>query len=365
MAYTTIDNPAEHFQPVIWTGNGTDDRAINIDMQPDFVWWKHRTNASYWHYLVDSNRGIGKQIYTNGNDAEGNHAGGHVKSYTATGITIDDDQAINYNNTTYAGYMWKANGGSTSTLTAGSVNSTVQTNSTADFSIITYTGNGVDGANIAHGLSGAWDCVWIKNRDVADDWQVYHKYQQDNGQNTGGSFNDSGAFATCANTSGRPTRNSTNLINLNDCGDITSINGNNEKYVCYAFKEVKGYSKFGLYVAGQTKAGVAGNTGGQYVYCGFKPAFILWKNISAAKNWFIIDSARDPINVADHTFYPDTAGAELDWSSFGTQHMLITSTGFKMNYTDSHANNAGDSYIFMAFAESPFVSSEGVPTTAR
>ena len=359
MAYTTIDNPAEHFQPVIWTGNGTDDRAINIDMQPDFVWWKHRTNASYWHYLVDSNRGIGKQIYTNGNDAEGTHAGGHVKSYTATGITIDDDQAINYNNTTYAGYMWKANGGSTSTLTAGSVNSTVQTNSTADFSIITYTGNGVDGANIAHGLSGAWDCVWIKNRGTTDDWQIYHKYQQDNGQNTGGSFNDSGAFATCANTSGRPTRNGTNLINLNDCGDIGSINGNTETYVCYAFKEVKGYSKFGSYIAN-------GNaTDGQFVYTGFKPAFILWKNVEEDKNWFVVDSARNPFNPTDHTFYPDTNGAELTWLSFGTAYGLILSNGFKWNSGDSHWNNSGDRYVYMAFAEHPFVSSEGVPCTAK
>ena len=84
MAYTTIDKPADHFQTVLWTGNATDDRAINIGMQPDLVWWKHRTSSSYWHYLVDSSRGIGKQLYANASDAEGTHTGGHVKSYTST-----------------------------------------------------------------------------------------------------------------------------------------------------------------------------------------------------------------------------------------------------------------------------------------
>ena len=174
MAYTTIDNPAEHFQPVIWTGNGTDDRAINIGMQPDFVWWKHRTSSSYWHYLVDSSRGRGNQIYANGNNAEGTHSGGHVKSYTSTGITIDDDQAINHGSTTYASWMWKANGGTRVTFTESGANPAggYQANTTAGFSIVQWTGDGGQ-STVGHGLSNTPKLVIQKDLDSTSDWSIF------------------------------------------------------------------------------------------------------------------------------------------------------------------------------------------------
>ena len=172
--------------------------------------------------IFDSNRGQTKRLYPNITDVEDTVSGFTLNSDGfSTGTSSVGD--INVADKTMVTWQWKANGGTTSSNTAGTITSTVQTNSTADFSIITYTGNGTDGANIGHGLSGAWDCVWMKNRGQTDGWQIFHKVQQDGGTNTGVQFQDDGALVTCADSSARPTRNGTTLINLNDCGDLGSL----------------------------------------------------------------------------------------------------------------------------------------------
>ena len=355
MAYTTIDDPSAHYQTAIYTGSSSSVTVTNdgnSNLQPDFIWVKRRNGAND-HDIFDTNRGVTKRMWTNQVSSENTGDG--------TGVTIHSDGFntgtywgdVNSNGNTFVAFQWKANGGTTSSNTAGTITSTVQTNSTADFSIITYTGNGTDGANIGHGLSGAWDCVWIKNRGVGDDWQIYHKYQQDNSQNTGGSFNDTDAFATCANTSGRPTRTGADRINLNDCGDLTSINGSSENYLCYAFKEVKGYSKFGSYLGN-------GNADGPFVFTGFKPAWIMMKGVTGTRNWLIKDGTIDPYNTGTQVIYVNLNNAEN-----AAQNMDLLSNGFKHRSTEGDGNADGVQYIYMAFAESPFVSSEGIPTTAR
>jgi len=354
MAYTTIDDPSAHFQTAIYTGSSSSVTVTNdgnSNLQPDFIWVKRRNGAND-HNIFDTNRGVTKRMWSNQVSSENTGDG--------TGVTIHSDGFntgtywgdVNSNGNTFIGWQWKANGGTTSSNTSGSVTSTVQTNSTADFSIITYTGDGNDGANIGHGLSGAWDCVWIKNRGVGDHWQCYHKYQQDNSENTGASFNDSDAFATCVNTSGRPTRNSTNLINLNDCGDITSINGSSENYICYAFKEVKGYSKFGSYLGN-------GNADGPFVFTGFKPAMILKKGVGSG-DWHISDNKQNSHNPHDNALRPNENNATETGNTLD-----FLSNGFKLLNTGGSWNSSGNRYVYMAFAQSPFVSSEGIPTTAR
>ena len=354
MAYTTIDNPAEHFQVVTWTGNGTDDRAINIDMQPDLVWWKHRTSASYWHYLVDSSRGKGNQIYANGNNAEGTHSGGHVKSYTSTGITLDDDQAINHPSTTYVGWMWKANGSSTTTNDAsstgvGSEDSVYQANTTAGFSIVTYTGTGaID--TFAHGLGKVPNMMIIKNRADDLNWVVYHSglnlwtkdliyFNLNNAQN-----DHDPTFNNTAPTSSVFT-----------VGAYTPSNDSGDNHIAYCFADIQGYSKFGSYTGN-------GNADGVFVYTGFAPAWVIQKrtNSSTEAHWHIFDIKRNTKNprntrLEGNNAFGDSTGEGMDF----------VSNGFKLRSNDVRYNGSDDTYIYMAFAEHPFVSSEGVPCTAR
>ena len=355
MAYTTIDNPAEHFQVVTWTGNGTDDRAINIDMQPDLVWWKHRTSASYWHYIVDSSRGIGNQLYTNGANAEGTHSGGHVKSYTSTGITIDDDQAINHGSTTYASWMWKANGGTRVTFTESGANPAggYQANTTAGFSIVDYTGTGSSGGTLAHGLGAVPKMFMVKSRSIGDSWTVYHAH------NTSAPETDMLKLDENVATSDNvvfwnDTAPTSTVFTVDGGNGEPKVNQDSATYIAYVWTEIKGYSKFGSYKGN-------GNADGTFVYLGFKPAFIIQKQTSAdGEYWMMKDHKREPYNQADANIYPNASNVEGD-----TNGIDILSNGFKCRTSGAGSNASGATYIYMAWAESPFVSSEGVPTTAR
>ena len=348
MAYTTIDNPAEHFQVVTWTGNGTDDRAINIDMQPDLVWWKHRTSASYWHYLVDSSRGIGNQIYANGNNAEGTHSGGHVKSYTSTGITLDDDQAINHPSTNYVGWMWKANGGTRTTNTESGNNPAggYQANTTAGFSIVDYTGTGGAGT-MAHGLGVVPQMIIVKERDNTQSWYIYHHTL---GNNSELYLNTNEASASPAKWNSTTPTSTVFSLAAND-----GVNQDATGYITYCFAPIQGYSKFGSYTGN-------GNADGVFVYTGFAPAWVIQKrtNSSTDAHWHIFDIKRNTKNprntrLEGNNAFGDSTGEGMDF----------VSNGFKLRSNDVRYNGSDDTYIYMAFAEHPFVSSEGVPCTAR
>ena len=348
MAYTTIDNPAEHFQVVTWTGNGTDDRAINIDMQPDLVWWKHRSSASYWHYLVDSSRGIGNQIYANGNNAEGTHSGGHVKSYTSTGITLDDDQAINHPSTNYVGWMWKANGGTRTTNTESGNNPAggYQANTTAGFSIVDYTGTGGAGT-MAHGLGVVPQMIIVKERDNTQSWYIYHHTL---GNNSELYLNTNEASASPAKWNSTTPTSTVFSLAAND-----GVNQDATGYITYCFAPIQGYSKFGSYTGN-------GNADGVFVYTGFAPAWVIQKrtNSSTDAHWHIFDIKRNTKNprntrLEGNNAFGDSTGEGADFLS----------NGFKWRSNDVRYNGSDDTYIYMAFAEHPFVSSEGVPCTAR
>ena len=348
MAYTTIDNPAEHFQVVTWTGIGTDDRAINIDMQPDLVWWKHRSSASYWHYLVDSSRGIGNQIYANGNNAEGTHSGGHVKSYTSTGITLDDDQAINHPSTNYVGWMWKANGGTRTTNTESGNNPAggYQANTTAGFSIVDYTGTGGAGT-MAHGLGVVPQMIIVKERDNTQSWYIYHHTL---GNNSELYLNTNEASASPAKWNSTTPTSTVFSLAAND-----GVNQDATGYITYCFAPIQGYSKFGSYTGN-------GNADGVFVYTGFAPAWVIQKrtNSSTDAHWHIFDIKRNTYNprntrLEGNNAFGDSTGEGADFLS----------NGFKWRSNDVRYNGSDDTYIYMAFAEHPFVSSEGVPCTAR
>ena len=361
MAYTTIDDPSAHFQTEIYAGSGSDDKVVtnsgNSDLQPDWIWIKKRS-ATGQHVLSDTNRGILKVLNSNSDAAEDSNSEGEmVKSVQSDGFTLGDSQAgqgdTNYTSGgTYVAWQWKANGGTTSTNTAGTnIDTTVQANTTAGFSLITYTGTGTNNDSIGHGLGAVPHWITVKNRDETNRWTVYHHKNTSSPETEYLNLQDTTATTDVA-TRWNDTAPTSTVITL---GDNDGVSKANTKYVCYAFTEIQGYSKFGSYTGN-------GSEDGTFGYTGFKPAFVITKRTDTAKNWYMFDNKRTPFNVIANLIAPNLSSAED--SGTGT-YIDFLSNGFKLRQDFSHMNASGGTHIYMAFAEHPFVSSEGVPTTAR
>ena len=353
MAYTTIDDPSAYFQAKTYTGTNNSNALTNdgnSDLQPDFIWIKRR-NYNNGHQLLDSTRGVDKILGSELSSAETTLAN-RLSSFDTDGFTVESSSgAFNASGEPFVAWQWKANGGTTSTDTTSSITSTVQVNSDAGFSVVTYTGDGTTTGGFGHGLGVAPKVVFVKRRNAAANWCVYH-------ESIGAGFYLQ-LDTTAAQQSG-PWQNlapsSTTVIVYG--GGL--VNGNGDTYVAYCFAEKQGYSKFGKYVGN-------GSTNGTFVYTGFKPAFVLVKNYSnSGYDWRLVDSARNKFNLTDLLLMPNLTSAEFD----GSTHALnigidFLSNGFKCRSGQGAFNLNGGSYIYMAFAENPFVTSTGIPTTAR
>ena len=350
MAYTDIDDPSAYFQTAsVWTG-GSSTLAItndgNSDLQPDWVWIKC-TNASQPHALVDSSRGTSKYLESASDAGEVTDTG-RLQSFDTDGFTLAGNSGpVNTAGGTYVGWQWKANGGTTSSNTDGTITSTVQANTDAGFSIVQYTGTGT-AATIGHGLGVAPAMYIVKNRDqVGTNWTVFHKDLTSNAYSL--YLNDNSAQSNAVGYWNGTSPTSTVFSIKNTSGDV---NTNTEDYVVYCFANKQGYSKFGSYVGN-------GNVNGTFVYTGFKPAWVMTKEVNAAGSWVIYDNKRDTFNPETKYLVAEANGAE---STF-TQYDFV-SNGFKFR-TSGSENSSGNKHIYMAFAENPFVTSTGIPTTAR
>ena len=356
MAYTNIDDPSAYFQTALYTGNATDNRAItydgNTDMQPDFLWFKTRSTTEN-HALIDSNRGITKHLRANTTSDEKTKTT-LLKSFDSNGFTLGIDSLTNSNGNTLVSWGWKANGGTTSSNTSGTITSTVQANTTAGFSIVTYTGNGSTGQTIGHGLGVTPDMMIVKNRSGLYNWAVYHKDSNSSPEDYYAQLNTTNAFSLATDIFGGSAATST-VIGVKNFNE-TNASGSN--YVAYCFASKQGYSKFGKYVGNGSTDGNA-----PFVYTGFKPAFVMIKNASASTNWYMWDNKRNPYNVVNNGLNANTSNA-TQGTAYDTLDFL--SNGFKIrDYADGTWNGSGNTIIYMAFAESSFVSSQGIPTTAR
>jgi hypothetical protein len=351
MAYTTIDDPSAYFQTTLYTGSGSSTQNVvnggNSDLQPDWVWVKNRTDAR-WNRLVDSSRGVSKNLYSNEDDAEGTEAS--VTAFNSDGFSLGTDTGSdgwNENSDAHVAWQWKANGGTTSSNSDGSITSTVQANTTAGFSIITYTGTGSN-ATIGHGLGSAPTMVIVKNRSSAEHWMVGH-HKNSNGFQSSVFLNLTAAKDTDAVYFNNTAPTST-VISI---GTNTKINHASENHVMYAFAEKQGYSKFGSYTGN-------GSTDGAFIYTGFKPAWVILKRYSGVADWNIFDNKRPGYNETNARLRANDNTAE----STSDAGVDLLSNGFKCRL-GSEFNASSTTNIYMAFAESPFVSSKGVPTTAR
>jgi len=356
MAYTTIDDPSAYFHTQLYTGDGASSNSITNDanagdFKPDWLWVKNRSSSGGTgpNIIFDSTRGPTKDLHTNNTEAE--HTNSHVLlSFDTDGFSVGTGGAVNNNTDNFVAWQWKANGGTTASNTSGDITTTVQANTTAGFSIFTYTGTGTAGDTIGHGLGAVPDWIWIKARSIANDQTIYHS------ANTSAPETDflilQGTDATSdSDTRWNDTAPTSTLITL---GNNAGVNGSTQTYVGYAFAEKQGYSKFGSYT------GIS-NDDGAFVYTGFAPAWVMIKRTDTAKNWYIFDNKRPGYNVINRLIAPNLSDAEVD----GSEKIDLLSNGFKLRQSFTHTNTDGGTFIYMAFAEHPFVSSEGVPTTAR
>tara|TARA_R100001480_G_scaffold97136_1_gene101887 strand:+ start:770 stop:1810 length:1041 start_codon:yes stop_codon:yes gene_type:complete len=346
MAYTTIDDPSEYFNTVIWSGDGNNDRDITgVGFKPDWVWIKERTSPSFisHHALFDSNRGGQKMLSSSTTNSESTTTT-QLQSFITDGFNVNDSGAVNGSGETYVAWNWKVNGGTTSSNTDGSITSTVQANTTAGFSIVTWTGSGTSNETVGHGLTTAPEVVILKPRSEARHWLIWFEELGDNDK----AF----LFNTDAPADNRfgPNAPTSSVFGL--YGNQGNRDGTT--FVAYAFHSVQGYSKIGKYTGN-------GNADGPFVYTGFKPAFTLIKRTDASQAWVLHDSARaGGINPTDNYSYANATNVEAE----DIDHDYL-SNGFKIRATFNDTNASGGTYVYIAFAEHPFVSSKGVPVTAK
>mgnify|MGYP003687055075 CR=1 FL=1 len=325
MAYTTIDKPSDYFNTKLYTGTGSSHAVTGVGFQSDWTWIKRRDAGTNYHVLTDSVRGATVQHYSNHNQAEQTVAEG-LKSFDSDGFTLGTNGDTNGSSRTYASWNWKE------TATAG-------------FDIVVYTGTGSSNA-VSHSLSATPNMMIIKNRDDTDSWYVWH---QGLGAVASNYINLDTTGAKSSVSDGITAISSSNFT-VNTRGDV---NASSEKYIAYCFSEVKGFSKFGSYVGN-------GNASGTFVYTGFKPAWVMVKRTDSTANWQILDNKRNTYNPWNTALFPDTT--DPDTTDYSTDHL---SNGFKLRVTTTSRNGSDMSYIYMAFAENPFVTSTGVPATAR
>ena len=330
---TSTTQAGKYFNAVLYTGDGSTPRSITVGFQTDFVWHKPRTTTGD-HQLFDAVRGAGKGLFTNGTFAEYDYGTGSTSpfiSFDSNGYTIGT--GANGNTVPYVSWNWKANGAGSSN-TAGTITSTVSANTTSGFSIVTYTGTGAN-ATVGHGLGVAPSMLIIKNRTAVSgyNWNVYHASIG----NTQRLFLD----ATSAAAAGVWNNTSPTSTVFTIAG--AAVYNNNDNFVAYCFAPVTGYSAFGSYLANAS-------TDGPFIFCGFKPRFIMIKGSVAGNNWVILDTARDTYNVAQNLLYPNLSSAEATGAALD-----ILSNGFKIRASGGDVNfSSGATYIYAAFAESPF-----------
>mgnify|MGYP003112196718 CR=1 FL=1 len=364
MAYTTIDNPELYFQTLLWSGDGTTSRALTLDgdenMQPDWVWIKQRTGSTP-HKLFDVIRGVQKSLKTNSIDGEAtDDENGFVTAFSTDGFTVGTgssgvDDVNAGSGSTYVAWNWKA-GGSASSNSNGSITSSVSANNTAGFSIVAWTGDGGEGSTVGHGLTSDLDCIIIKERGGTDWW---HHWQTGLSGNVHNIFwnNQNGERASVNDGHVKNLPTSQRVFGFeSSTTNVDAVNQNTITNIGYCFSSVKGYSKFGKYNGN-------GNTNGPFIYTGFKPAWVMTKRIDSTGDWAMMDNKRpNEFNVVQNYLKGQASDAEQTDDSFNID---ILSNGFKIRYNNSNYNASGGSYVYMAFAESPFVNSKGVPTMAR
>tara|TARA_R100001480_G_scaffold1541_2_gene4808 strand:- start:419 stop:1459 length:1041 start_codon:yes stop_codon:yes gene_type:complete len=346
MAYTTINDPSTYFQTQLFTGTGSSlsvTNTGNANLQPDWVWIKNR-DISASHVLTDTTRGATKSLFSDQDSGQATETQ-QLTSFNSDGFTVGTSNNVNGNGNASVAWQWKANGGTTSSNGAGSITSTVQANTTAGFSVVSYVGNGVNGASVGHGLTAIPSVIIFKRTDGVRNWMVYHQAIGP----TKATFLDLSAAADTDSVYFSNTAPTSGIFYL---GTNNKGNGDGTAYIAYCFAEKQGYSKFGSYTGN-------GSADGSFVYTGFSPAWVVVKRTDSGNNWHMHDNKRAPYNSNNKTLYPNLNNPEA------TEDFDMLSNGFKLRESGGGYNADGGTYIYMAFAQNPLVASNDVIALAR
>jgi len=331
--------PSEHFDIRLRTGTGSEATVSDLEFQPDLLWTKtrsHAVNHNLHSSLMDENYSF---LQTNTTEAENTSASHYYMTPTSTGYTVGTGDNINQNTRTFVDWLWKAGGGSGSSNTNGSITSTVSANVDAGFSIVSYTGSGTSGNTVGHGLSSAPELVIVKSR-TTQAWMPWVLYHASLGNTIKMLLNATDASDTTS--AWENTTPTSSYFTIMD-SDATGTNADGENYIAYCWHSVDGYSKVGSYTGN-------GNADGTFVYTGFRPAFLMVKRTDATEGWYMMDAKRDIDNSIDLTqIHANSSIAESSFTAFD-----FTSNGFKNRTSNKMSNAVGSTYIYIAFAETPF-----------
>ena len=350
MAYISFQ-PNDYFNTKLYTGNNSSSNAITgVGFQPDWVWLKAR-NYGESHRVYDVVRGVANYVTPNSTGVESNSI--PLTSFDSDGFTIGSSDGSVNGNYNYVSWNWKASG-SPSSNSDGDLTSSVSVNTTAGISIGTYTSDitGVGSKTVGHGLGKTPKFIITKNRNQAGQrWGV-----QAPGLLTDNYILELNSTAAQSNMSGNGslTTVSSTVFSVNYADGVRNANGSGN-YIFYAFAEISGFSKFGRYVGN-------GNADGQFIYTGFKPAWLMLKQ-TGTQGWFLVDNKRPShFNPIDGSLHPNSSAVEDTSSDFFVDFLA---NGFKLRDSDAQLNGNGNDYIYAAFAAEPLVSSNNIPATAR
>ena len=348
----TIDKPSKYFNTKLYTGTGSSQSITSVGFKPDLTWLKGRDFTPSIPALIDSVRGRSKDLYSDRTSAEETSGSAEdLTSFDTDGFSLGTSARFQSNNSgqTFVSWNWLASN-TTVSNTAGSISSTVSANTTSGFSVVSYTGTGSN-ATVGHGLGVAPSMIIVKNRNTVTNWFVYHS------KLTSATYYIN-LNSTSAQQSGSTVWNSTAPTSTVFSLGTADSNTSSSPMIAYCFAEVKGYSKAFSYVGN-------GSSDGTYVNLGFRPAWLLIKRTdSAGYDWLVYDNKRQvEYNVVDDFLKPNLSDAETTGNA--GQSLDFLSNGIKFRGTGASSNASGGTYIGFAIAEQPFVSSKGLPTTAR
>lgn len=356
----TITQPGQYMTAVSWTGTGAA-QTITTGFKPDFIWCKTQSNDANYPIMQNTVKGITYSYGSNAADAPGNYSA--VSAVTSTGFVLGTTDDSNKLNDTYIGYAFRAGGNSNifniddvgyatasaAGLTGGTITPAgASVSTTAGFSIIKYNGDGNTVATIPHGLGRTPAMIWTKVQNAAGQTRVWHTglYQ---GTDSDGHMLSLNATNASSYDSQRPTGGTASVFRV--IGNaVPYINAAGYEYIALIWAEVPGFSKFGTYQANASADGM-------FVYCGFRPRWVLVKNTTRdAGNWVVLDTTLNTYNPTNYGFFPNSSARP------GTGYAVdFTSNGFKIRTAGTTTMNYAvrDTYIYAAFAETPFKTARG------
>lgn len=339
----------QYFKAVTYTADGSSNISISsLDFSPDFIWIKSRDLLAN-HVLWDRNRGAGVYVPSDFDSVNSETSQVQLASFDSNGFTVNYGAGqVNFSTNSYVAWCWKA-GGTKQTNTSGGITSNVSVAASDFLSIVDYTGSG-SASTVGHGLSAAPEMIMIKNRDQADSWAVYHEGIAGDAETDYLVLNTNAAAVDNINR-WNDTAPTSSVFSV---GTDDSVNASTERFIAYCFRSVEGLCKVGSYKGN-------GAADGAFVYCGFKPAYIMVKRSSSTGSWYLYDNARSVNNEIDDQVKAETQAIETT----GSEEFDFLATGFKARTTDAEINGNTNTMVFIAFAEHPFGGINTTPVTAR